>query len=95
MGSNWMLSPVFHSGMSSLQEKEILSGCFKKNKILKIKIQKSIAGTLDRSPVEHQDGSYGGQRETNLGAGTPREPGGASVRPTPAAGSLISVAREP
>lgn len=41
-----MLFLLFYLGMSSLQEKEILSSSFKKNKILKIKIQRSIAETL-------------------------------------------------
>ena len=72
LGSNWMLSPVFYSGMSSLQEKEILSGCFKKNKILKIKIQKSIAETLTGALQSITPAPAAGGEGQTPGARTPR-----------------------
>lgn len=81
MGSNWMIFPVFYSGMSSLQEKEILSSCFKKNQILKIKIQKYIVETLTGTLQRLRTGlTAEGQ---TLGTLTPGEPGGASVCPAP------------
>lgn len=81
MGSNWMLFPVFYSGMSSLQEKEILSSCFKKNQILKIKIQKYIVETLTGT-LQRLRTALTAEGQT-LGTLTPGEPGGASVRPAP------------
>lgn len=72
--------------MSSLQEKEILSGCFKKNKILKIKIQKSIAETLTGALQSITPAPAAAGEGQTPGARTPREPGRASVRPTLACG---------